>query len=410
MEVEELEPIEVDPEFQEIEDEVNDASARMDEADEMAEFIRTEQAISRTVAVTLEAMDPELIPDGYLIDSYTQSPTATNLQPTLESIGRKVKEIIVKIYQAIKKFLKKIIEWAGKVIDRIKNLREKKTEAVAKAEQTSESIKKKEEAVSRDVSREKSNVERSALETVEDRYQDLFSGLTEDMMGKDTIRVRLKDVAESLADAFILCEAQIDALEASYKQLPRRSEELYENNELLKRHILASLDVTTRARDTRFDGFQTTEDLLDNAKVTQEELQQLQEEKFRTRFKPELVDDWFDYVRAEKFSANELDVSFAENLYEQSKDIGERFDKLERDVKKATYQDTELNEKFKQGLIMVERALMAYRLLASLYGVVSQEEFRIIQFVGQYKEAYDKHLDSAIREKGTDADKELLKD
>lgn len=184
------------------------------ELDAMAKKISLE-GICRADASALLTRDTTLLTSAFPLNSFTLSPSRTNMKPALEGIFDKTREIIVSIFEAIAKFIKKVVNWLITLISR-KNHKKEILEADKDLSSAYQKKSKDAEEVIRDVNKDaKQTAEVKAAE--ESRVRDVVSGI--DPVLKDYVE-KAKNSYSVLARAATYQPETISKLLDYYTEIP----------------------------------------------------------------------------------------------------------------------------------------------------------------------------------------------
>lgn len=395
VEEEELNPIEVDPEFDDIARSLEEVSDALDELNDIGDLIENEGAISRTVAVTLEAMDPELLPEGYSIQSYTESPSRTNLTPTVESIARRALDLLKKFIEMVKKAWRTFTDFIKKTWDRLTKRKKQKEKIIEKTEDLKRQTEELKKSAPRDVLRTVDEIEKSAVAEAEKNYRKVFNALTADIVERKSVsRDKLNQLYDSLAPFIKFGELQIDAIEAAYKKLPRRSSDLHENEGLLKYQILDSLRQARKLEGARPHSYRTIDDLLEFSEIVYDHFKTLKGSSFKGRIVTATVEAWQDKrhdMYKDTLVAGERDI-----IVKHISGIQDRLNKLKGNIN--SLDDRELVVAFNESFRYLETLIRVASRFTSVFNALTEEEIKVHLFCRYYEELIFDDIKKGVEE------------
>lgn len=372
-----------DAEFDEVAKSLEEVTVALDEVANMGDLIENEGKVSQTIAVTLEAMDPALIPEGYSIKSYTVVPSKTNLVPTLESIASRALDLLKRFIEMVKKAWRTFVDFIKNIWARLTKRKKQKEVVVERIERIRHETEELKKSATREVLRTVDEIEKSAIAKADKNYRKVFNGLTLDIVErKSESRDKINKLYESIGPFLKMGELQIGAIEAAYRLLPRRSSELHEKEGILKYQILDSLRQARKLEKSRPSNYRTIDDLLDYSELVYEHFRKLRSTEFKGRIDGRLVDSWQDKqheMYKDTLVAGEQDI-----VLKRIADMQGRMNRLKGNLN--SIDDRELVIAFNESFRYLEMLIRVVSRFSSAFNALTEEELKVLLFCKYYYE------------------------
>lgn len=352
-ETEEINPIEVDREFSDLNQQLDDTNTQVDEICAVGSTIAKQGMVSKATAVTLESMDETILGDDTPINSFTVAPSKTNYHPTMEGIGERIAEMVKKVWDFLVELVRKAINFMTGKSKQSEKKRKKTEKKYEKASKREEEAKEDLEEKTEESQMDYDEAIKLALEKIEvyvkEHKASAVNMLQYRLFEDNDIDAQVRDLFSGPLDEYL--EVGLDVMEVvekAYEKMPRRTDELDGEGGVLRREIMAMLD---RAYDTFKQDVGRNPPIQDYHRYLMEEtskITKLKDAPVEAEVDYSLLSGWDDrYNEVSDKSPSPMDFKRHHDILEEFR---KRQDAITDGMKKHPIKDPEIGRAFTRAL------------------------------------------------------------